>query len=194
MKTINVLSRCITILAMFALLVSLSLPSDASAQRRRGFSGGGRIVHASPPSYERIYVGGHRYFYRGGYFYSAGRFGYRAVPAPIGARIRFLPFGFLCLNVGPIPYYYYGGIYYTYLPDENAYEVVQKPAGAPATTTASNQDRAVLTDGTAVTGVFQGADADTVQFDVNGQVRRIPITQITTINFAPSSFDSTSHK
>ena len=120
------------------------------------------------------------------------------VPAPIGARVRVLPFGFATFNIGLVPYYYFGGVYYRYIPDEDVYVVVQKPGEAPAataaTTPADNNDKVVLTDGTTLSGVFVGAGEDSVQFQVNGEIRSIPVTKITAINFAPSSFDTTTHK
>jgi hypothetical protein len=196
MRTIQSYVRGIAFLSAIILLATLFVTSDASAQRRRVFVGGRGGVYASPQRYYPVYVSGHRYFYSGGYFYRGGRWGYAMIPAPIGARIRVLPYGFLTFNIGAVPYYYYGGVYYEYIPDQNVYVVVQKPSSAPAaaTTATDNEDKAVLTDGTTLSGVFEGAGADSVQFRVNGQVRSIAITQITSINFAPSSFDTTGHK
>ncbi len=108
---------------------------------------------------------------------------------PFGARLRFLPFGFWSFRIGPALYYYGGGSYFQYLPDEDVYVVVPKPSQAPASpTTTSNDDVAHLTDGTTVSGVFVGATADSIQFQVKDEVRSIPITQIKSIDFAPSTF------
>ncbi len=118
------------------------------------------------------------------------------IPAPIGARVGVLPYGFVAFSVGAVPYYYYGGVYYQYIPDDNVYEVVQKPNNVPAasSTSTDNEDKAVLTDGTTLSGVFEGASEDSVQFRVNGTVRSIAITKVTSINFAPSAFDTTGQK
>lgn len=195
MKTVQAFVRGIAFLSAIILLASLFITSDASAQRRRVYVGGRGGAYASPRGNYPIVAGGHRYFYSSGYFYRGGRWGYAMIPAPIGARIRVLPFGFLSFTIGTVPYYYYGGVYYQYIPDQNVYEVVQKPSGAAAASTSTdNEDKAVLTDGTTMSGVFVGASEDSVQFKVNGEVRSIPVTKITSINFAPSAFDTTGHK
>lgn len=115
------------------------------------------------------------------------------VPAPIGARIRVLPVGFVSFRIGPLAYCYCDGAYYQFIPDENVYVVVQKPSGAPANPD-TTLDTAVLTDGTTLSGVFVGASADSVQFQVNGEVRSIPITEISSITFAPSTFNNNGQK
>lgn len=196
MKTIQASSHGIAVISAVILLTSLFIPPGASAQRRGGGFGRSRGTHAAefPRAYNPVIAGGHRYFYRDGFFYRGGRRGYMMIPAPIGARIRVLPFGFLNFSIGSIPYYYYGGVYYQYIPDQSCYVVVPKPSGAPASTSSDNEDKAALTDGTTLSGVFEGASADSIQFRVNGQSRSIPITKITSINFAPSSFDTTAHK
>lgn len=196
MKTIRAYTYGIAAISAVILLTSLFIQPEASAQRRGGGFGrnrGARVTE-SPRAYYPVIAGGHRYFYRDGFFYRGGRRGYMMSPAPIGARIRVLPFGFLSFSIGAMPYYYYGGAYYQYVPDQSCYVVVPKPSGAPASTASDNEDKAALTDGTTLSGVFEGASADSVQFRVNGQSRSIPITKITSINFAPSSFDTTAHK
>jgi len=194
MRIIQSFAPGIALLSAIILVASFFVTSDANAQRRRVFVGGGREARVSPHAYYPLLIGGRRYFYSGGYFYRRGRWGYTVIPAPIGARIRVLPIGFLSFRIGTIPYYYYGGAYYEYIPDQNVYAVVQKPSAAPPTASTDNEDKAVLTDGTTLSGIFEGAGADSVQFQVDGQVRSIPITKITSINFAPSSFDTTAHK
>ena len=180
------------------LLSSLSITSNANAQRRRVYGERGRSGHIMvlPPHHYPVVVHGRRYFYGGGFFYRPGRWGYVSIPAPLGARIRVLPYGYMGFRIGPVPYYYFGGVYYRHIPEENVYVVVEKPSGAPAapTTSNDNSDKAVLTDGTTLSGVFIGASQDSVQFQVNGEVQSIPITKITSIDFAPSEFDTTGHR
>ncbi len=196
MRTIRAYTYGIAVISATILFTSLFIAPEASAQRRGG--GGernrGARVTQFPRAYSPVIVGGHRYFYRDGFFYRGGGRGYMMIPAPIGARIRGLPFGFLSFSIGALPYYYYGGVYYQYLPDQSCYVVVQKPSGAPQSTASDNEDKAALTDGTTLSGVFEGASGDSIQFRVNGQSRSIPITKITSINFAPSTFDTTAHK
>lgn len=106
---------------------------------------------------------------------------------PIGARLRFLPFGFLSFRIGPALYYYGGGVYYQYIPGENVYVVVPRPEQAPVSPN-SNEDIMYLTDGKTLSGVFVGATADSIRFQVKDSVQTVPITQVKSINFAPSSF------
>jgi len=193
MKTVQAHSFGIVAILAAVLLSTFFVTSEASAQRRRIYVGRS-VARVSPRAYYPVYVGGRRFFYNGGFFYRGGRWGYTMIPAPIGARIRVLPFGFISFSIGAVPYYYYGGAYYQYIPDQNVYVVVQKPSSGPSSVSTDNEDKAVLTDGTTLSGVFESASADSVQFRVNGKLRSIPITQITSINFAPSSFDTTGHK
>lgn len=184
------------ILSIVALMVALSISPAASAQRRRVIvegSRGTRLVRPMRNPYPVI-VGGRRYFYNGGYFYRGGGHGYVLIPAPIGARIRVLPFGFMTFHVGPLAYYYYDGTYYNYLPDQNVYVVVEKPSGATPPASSDTQDKLILTDGTTLSGIFVGASADSVEFQVNNEVRSIPITGITSVTFAPSTYNSNGQK
>jgi hypothetical protein len=78
----------------------------------RGFEGGpnrgGFYVHNDP----HIDIGGHHYWHD-----------FRR-----GAIIGSLPFGYLSFNIGGLPYYYYGGIYYQQGP--GGYQEVYPPTGA----------------------------------------------------------------
>lgn len=202
MKTNHSYLYDVAMLSVVALLSCLTLAPTANAQRRRVYGERGRSPHmviapVRPLHPHPLIVGGRRYFYDGGYYYRGGRRGYVMVPAPLGARMRVLPYGFLRFRVGPVPYYYFGGVYYQYIPDDNVYVVVQKPSGAPSEEPAAataTEDKAALTDGTTVSGTFVGAGADSVQFQVNGHVQSIPISKITSINFAPSAIDTTGEK
>jgi Family of unknown function (DUF6515) len=144
-------------------------------------------------NYARVQVSGRNYFYRDGAFYRRDRFGYHAIIAPIGARIRFLPFGYLMYRLGALNYYYYNGIYYNYLPGEGVYVVVQKPANINNPENLK-LDQIKLYDGSILNGVFQGATDSTVTLRMNDQDRVINIGDIISINFAPTISDSTEQK
>jgi hypothetical protein len=189
----------VAILAM-VFLSSFLFTSEANAQRRRAFverNRPSRVINL-PRNHYGVFVGGRNYFYSNGYFYRRAGRGYISVLPPIGARIRVLPFGFVSFRIGPLAYYYWDGAYYQFIPDENVYVVVNKPQGAPnasaPNTSDGSQDEAVLTDGTTLTGVFMGASPDSMLFQVNGEVRHIPIAGISSITFAPSIIDSNSQK
>ncbi len=196
MKTKQFHFFSLIVLLAAALISSLFIPSEASAQRRRVYVERGRDVRVMslPREHYPVYVGGHGYYYSGGFFYRGGRRGYVITPAPIGARVRMLPVGFVSFRIGPLAYYYYGDTYYQYLPDQNDYVVVQKPDNTPPAVSNDTNDKAVLTDGTTLSGVFVGASADSIQFEVNGEESTIPITKVTSITFAPSILDTTGHK
>jgi hypothetical protein len=144
-------------------------------------------------NYARVSVAGRNYFYRDGGFYRRDRLGYHTIVAPFGARVGFLPAGYVMFNIGPLAYYYYNGIYYNYLPDQNVYVVVQKPANVdnPANL---KQDQIKLYDGSILNGVFQGATDSTVTLRMNDQDRVINIGDIISIKFAPSISDGTEQK
>ncbi len=140
-----------------------------------------------PPNHTRVMIGNRPYFYHNGHFYRPWRGRYYHFIPPIGARLRFLPYGFWSFNIGPAMYFYGGGVYYRYLPGENSYMVVPRPQNAPAPPN-SNDDIMYLTDGKTMSGVFVGATADSIRFQVKNEVQTVPITQVKSIDFAPSSF------
>lgn len=106
---------------------------------------------------------------------------------PIGARFPFLPYGFWSFRVGPAMYFYGGGTYFQYFPDENVYVVVPKPNQAP-TAPSGDEDVMYLTDGSSLSGVFAGATADSLRIQVKNEIKTVPITQVKSISFAPSTF------
>ena len=57
-------------------------------------------------TYAGVSVSGRNYFYSEGAFYKRDRFGYHVIVAPIGARIRVLPAGYLMFRLGALDYYY----------------------------------------------------------------------------------------
>ncbi len=196
MNTMQTYTYRVIVMMALVFLSTLFISSQASAQRRRVIVERGWNAHVVqlPRGHYPVIVGGRNYFYSDGFFYRGGRRGYVMVPAPLGARVRVLPFGSVGFRIGPLAYYYCDGAYYQYFPGENVYVVVQKPNGAPSTDSNDTEDKAMLTDGTTLSGVFMGATADSVQFQVNGEIRSIPITGISSINFAPSTFNNSGQK
>jgi hypothetical protein len=144
-------------------------------------------------NYARVQVPGRNYFYRDGSFYRRDRLGYHIIAAPIGARVGFLPFGYLMFRFGALDYYYYNGIYYNYLPGENCYVVVQKPADVNNPENLK-LDQIKLYDGSILNGIFQGATDSTVTLRMNDQDRVVNIGDIISIQFAPTISDNTEQK
>ena len=147
-----------------------------------------RTAHSHlPRNAVHMEVHKHPYYYHHGVFYRHGPHGYGIARAPLGARIRVLPFGYINLNIGGVPYFYYYGTYYRYLPDEQVYVVVQNPeAGAQEE---NGIDTVYLVDGSTLEGIYMGGTEDTVQFETNGMVQDIAVTDIVSITFAPPEDD-----
>lgn len=76
---------------------------------------------------DRYVVGGGRYFYSGGIWYSRGGPGYVVVGAPFGLFVPVLPPYYNTVYYGGVPYYYANDTYYQWIPEQNQYEVVAAP-------------------------------------------------------------------
>jgi len=87
-----------------------------------------RIYYSARP-YINLSYGGMNYRYQEGYYYQPYGGTFRYVTPPFGLMISTLPMGYMSFNMGPNPYYYYGGTYYRPRPN-NKYEVVAPPLGA----------------------------------------------------------------
>jgi hypothetical protein len=164
-------------------------PGETIAQRRERQKRVTMVRHRTevarlPRENTRIVVAGKPYFYSRGVFYRTGPRGFVIVAAPLGARIRVLPLGYVTIRIGAIPYYYYYGTYYQFDPAAKVYTVVSPPAGANAPPV-SALDRMELVDGRTLEGTYVGGTNSTVQFEVNGVVQEIPVEQIISIVFAP---------
>ncbi len=185
------LIRSLQIASIVAAVVVLSslLPDMAYAQRMRAAP----ERFAPPPmmslprNHMQVIIGNRPYFFHNGQYYRPWRGRYYLYRPPFGARLRFLPYGLWSFWVGPTMYFYGGGIYYQYIPGENAYVVVPRPQQAPPPPN-SDEDILYLTDGKTVSGVFMGATADSIRMQVRDSLQTVPITEVKSINFAPSSF------
>lgn len=163
--------------------------SEANAQVRRGHRvvGRSRVVRVEhlPNHYETVVVRKNTYFYHNGFFFKRGPRGYAIIKPPIGARIRVLPLGYTIVKFGGLSYYYLNGAYYNYIPSENVYVVIEKPADASAAPT-NDLDQVKLYDGSTVEGIFQSGTDSTITIKVNDEIREIPINNIISITFAKS--------
>lgn len=79
--------------------------------------------------HERIRVGRHDYYHRGGRFFRPGPFGLISIQAPIGAIVATLPIGFSVRLSGGHTYFQVGGAFYSRVPA--GYMVVDEPVYAP---------------------------------------------------------------
>jgi hypothetical protein len=91
----------------------------------------GREVRTLPPQNEALRVGRTPYHYRDGVFYRPRPGGsFVVVRAPLGARVRILPFGYVSFLLGTRRYYYANFTYYLWDPAVREYVVVAEPEGA----------------------------------------------------------------
>jgi hypothetical protein len=159
----------LTLIIFLLLFASFFSFAEANAQSRRGHSGRGRT---------------------GSFYFSHNPVHF---DARIGTRIRVLPFGYLPLWFGGIPYYYYDGIYYQYFPGDGVYMVVNKPAGADKVQNIKF-DQVKLYDGSTLEGVFEGATDSTITLRIADKDHDINIGNVVSITFAPSIKDTTKQK
>jgi hypothetical protein len=90
-------------------------------------------ARASLPGEYRPYFHGHdRYYFNGGVWYAPRGPGFVVVLPPPGLIVSVLPPYYSTVWIGGVPYYYADNVYYTWQPDQNAYAVVDPPAGADA--------------------------------------------------------------
>ena len=178
-----------SILVILIAIAMLIQHGETSAQGRGGQRRVTVVRHRTevtrlPRERAKVVVGGREFFYARGVFYRTGPKGFVTVAAPLGARIRVLPVGYVTVRIGAVPYYYYYGTYYQFDPAAKVYTVVGPPAAANPPPV-STLDKMELVDGRTLEGTYVGGTNSTVQFEVNGTVQEIPVEQIISIVFAP---------
>ncbi|WP_226665352.1 DUF6515 family protein [Microbulbifer aggregans] len=89
----------------------------------------GLTVPILPVGFVNLAVGGHPYYYQGGYFYQPAPTGYVVVSAPLGASVLTLPASAVRVQIGGFTYYQYDNAYYQWQPRASRYVVVPPPAG-----------------------------------------------------------------
>lgn len=145
-KRNQIVKKLLAINVIAALVLGLLvLVPDAEAQNNRRDNHAAPTRHnAAPPRFQsrahqakilpaghlRLSVGGSPFFYHGGVFYRSQGSAYIVVTAPIGARVRSLPTGFVSFSIGTRRYYHLNATYYFYEPETQEYVVVAKPEGA----------------------------------------------------------------
>ena len=88
----------------------------------------------------RFELRNHTYFFFDGMFLEPRLGSYFVVRAPIGARVPFLPAGYVTFYLGPRRYFFVNATYYLWDPDEYDYVVVDEPAGADAAMAAAEEE------------------------------------------------------
>lgn len=102
-----------------------------SPARAEPFPAPGYQIGHLPDQHQEIRVGSARYFYNRGIFYRPDRSGvYMVVNAPIGARVSYLPAGYVSFFIGPRHYFYVNYTYYLWDQANAQYVTVEEPEGA----------------------------------------------------------------
>jgi hypothetical protein len=83
-----------------------------------------------PPRCTPVVVHRRHYYYYGGVFYRPYYSNYIVVGAPIGARVGYLPPGYVSFGLGGRNYSYFNATFYLWDPPRREYIVVEKPEGA----------------------------------------------------------------
>lgn len=86
-----------------------------------------RVVRRDDRLYRRYRYDNRDYFFRDGIFYKWRDRDYVVVTPPIGLRISFLPQGYRVIYHRRLRYYFFGGIYYRFLPGVRMFVVVKTP-------------------------------------------------------------------
>ncbi len=87
----------------------------------------GTGIKALPRGYRTVPWHGTRYYFTSGSWYISGRGGFVATRPPVGLLVPFLPSFYTTVWVGSVPYYYAGGVYYVWVPGQQAYRVIDAP-------------------------------------------------------------------
>lgn len=155
-----------------------------------------RVNHLSARAYHAKY-NNTNYYYDSGIFYQQDNSGYCMVPAPIGFRVPWLPFGASIFYIDNRTYYFYYDTYYLYDSGSNVYIVVEKPAAsegdsddvfdeASVNLPTPGFDRIQLVGGSLVEGIFLGSSSQTMELEVGSDTLHLQLAEVVRIDFAPS--------
>jgi hypothetical protein len=110
---------------------------DARFSHNHYYANRGVVVNSVPVGGSWVAArGGGRFYYSGGVWYAARGPGFVVVGPPIGVFVPVLPPFYTTVWVAGAPYYYANDTYYTWVADQNGYEVVDPPGVAdPGATT-----------------------------------------------------------
>jgi hypothetical protein len=119
--------------------------SSRSVPSRRVYPRVGRRVPTLPRSYEAVRVGPTLFRYHEGVFYRPVAAGVHVVvAAPLGARVRRLPPGYLGFVIGSHRYFYVNFTYYLWDEGAREYVVIEEPAGAETAVVAASESTGEL--------------------------------------------------
>lgn len=96
------------------------------------FRAPGHRFERLPERHHRFTLHNRAYFYADGFFLEPYLGAYIVVGAPIGARVPYLPAGYVSFFIGPRRYFFVNATYYLWDTGDDDYVVVAKPSGADA--------------------------------------------------------------
>jgi hypothetical protein len=111
---------------------------DARFSHNHYYANRGVVVGSVPVGGSWVVArGGGRFYYSGGVWSAARGPGFVVVGPPIGVFVPVLPPYYTTVWIAGAPYYYANDTYYTWIPEQNGYEVIDPPGVADqgATTT-----------------------------------------------------------
>jgi hypothetical protein len=94
-----------------------------------------------PPAHRVVPHRGTKYYFHDGAWYRPSGSRFVVVLPPVGVVIPFLPPYYTTIWVGSVPYYYAGGVYYTWRPEERVYVVSDPPPEAEISEQAAMPDQ-----------------------------------------------------
>lgn len=107
---------------------------DSRWNHDRDYPRRGYVVARPPHGARVIHYRDRPYWYAGGVWYSAFGPSFAVVAPPVGVFVNVLPPFYTTVWFGGIPYYYANDTYYAWREPQHAYQVVEPPQGAAATT------------------------------------------------------------
>jgi hypothetical protein len=148
------------------------------------------VVKQIPEKAEKIIVEGNPYFMHEGIYYRKDKTGYRIVKPPHGTQVKRLPNGARVIRRPDNIYYFYFNTYYRYDPRMDIYIVINNPEWADLD---YYSDRLSMINGSVLIGRYAGGDRDYVHFIFNGELKRIRVEEIISLEFAPAIYEGDSY-
>ena len=88
------------------------------------------VVRVLPNNYHRFRHRDYDYYENDGVYYNFNNGKYIVIAPPIGMRVRYLPFRNVRIYQGDRLFFYYNGVFYSSIPNDDEYEIIEPPIGA----------------------------------------------------------------
>ena len=104
--------------------------AKGSTAHKQSYHQVGHRVKMLPAGHRKLLVHGRSFYFYAGVFYRALDANFIMVNAPLGARRKPRPVGYIGFNIGTKHYFHFNSVYY--LQEKGAYVVVEKPVSVLA--------------------------------------------------------------